>query len=620
MTLLYLLAFIAFYWVAFQKKDALSFFRALALFVSFSILVYFFITAILGFKNNFWYYPLALLVVSASILAIKFRKGGNFSFLRYKKENFDWKSISLAISLLGTILIACLAYYHWNLSAPRYYTVDAPLHFTKVRQIMESDYVKVDPVYGGFYGLTHLFGLPSESTTALLRDFQTVNIFIFAIGALYFLFYLNRAFPIKSPPLKILIFLLTTFGFFFNLFLTGFFPQSVSLVLILLFFDLYPDLSKKKSGIIALLLIIFSILVSYTYWIPLIGIFILLIWFQFFLRSPKKLNILLYLIPFFLAVLALALKFKDLAKVAADEGETYRTFFSNIILFLPFFLGSLYFIFRKWRDETKISLFVISSFLFSFLLFVAYTLGKVSSYTLTKNIFLIGPLVFYFSIYFLDYLTGNIAGKNFRSFLNFSVLAIFLIFLAFPFGWRLLVGIPNFQEVQKTETKLNSSLQKSSIWDPQQRILDVFYFNSQVYLNQDFNQMENISYFDEEKLDFLESLEENPPKEFDRNFFFNSQIENSSRIMIVADLKTSKWMDSLTGIWSPAADDLPILSEKVFDYDQWKANHENPYLIIFDTQTANKWLWLNQDRFKMQDFKVLYKKGNNYLLKLKESA
>lgn len=619
MTLVYLLTLIAFYWIAFQKKDALSLFRALALFISFSILVYFSATTIPGLKNNAWYYPFALLFALVLVLAIKYGKNRNFSFLQPKKENFGWKSIAIALLLFGAIFIVSLKYYHWNLSAPRYLTVDAPLHFTKVRLIMESNDLKVDPVYGGFYGLVHLLGLPADSTVDLLKDFQIINIFIFALGALYFLFYLAKSFPLKSSFLKILAFFLITFGFFFNLFISGFFPQSVSLVLILLFFDLYPNLSKTRIGIPALLIILFSILVSYTYWIPLIGIFIFFVWFQFFLHSPKKMKILLYLIPFFLAVLALALKFKNLAQIASDEGETYRTFLSNVIVFLPLFLGSLYFIFRKWGDETKTSLFVISSFVFSLLLFAVYSFGKISSYTLMKNIYLIGPLLFYFSIYFLDYFTGKIGHRHWRGFLNFSVLTVFLLFLAFPFCQRSRAGIPKFEAIQKTEKELNSSFQKSSIWNPKKRVLDVFYFNSQVYLNQDFNKMENISYFDQEKLDFLQGLREKLPEEFRRHYSFNSNLGNSTRMMMVTDFKTSKWMHSLSGIWNIAASDLPTLNEKVFDYDQWKANHENPYLIVFDTQTSNKWLWLNQEKFKMQDFKVLYKKGNNYFLELKEN-
>lgn len=619
MILIYVLALIAFYWIAFQKKDALSLFRTLALFISFSVLVYFSATTIPGLKNNAWYYPFALLFASLLVLAIKYGKNRNFSFLQLKKENFDWKSIAIALLLFGAIFIVSLKYYHWDLSAPRYLTVDAPLHFTKVRLIMESNDLKVDPVYGGFYGLVHLLGLPADSTVDLLKDFQIINIFIFALGALYFLFYLAKSFPLKSSFLKILAFFLITFGFSFNLFISGFFPQSVNLVLILLFFDLYPNLNKTKIGIAALLIVLFSILISYTYWIPLIGIFIFLVWFQFFLRAPKKLKILLYLIPLFLAVLALALKFKNLAQIASDEGETYRTFLSNAIVFLPLFLGSLFFVFRKWRDGTKISLFVISSFAFSFLLFAAYSLGRVSSYTLMKNIYLIGPLIFYFSIYFLDYFTGKIGHRHWRGFLNFAVLAGFLLFLAFPFCQRSLAGIPKFEEIQKIEAELNSSLQKSSIWNLQKRILDVFSFNSQIYLDQDFNKMENISCFDQEKLDFLKGLKEKLPEEFKSHYSFNSNVGNSTRMMIVADFKTSKWMHSLTGIWNISASDLPTLNEKVFDYDRWKANHENPYLIVFDTQTSNKWLWLNQGKFKMQDFKVLYKKENNYFLELKEN-
>jgi len=305
--------------------------------------------------------------------------------------------------------------------------------------------------------------------------------------------------------------------------------------------------------------------------------------------------------------------------VAVDEGETYRPFVSNFLLFTPFFAYGLYLSYKKWRTDNDLAAnWIFASLLFSLLLFVAYVFGKASSYTFSKSFYLIGPIIYFLSFYSVGFFLQK-KKISLSIPLSAAILGLVLIPIVLPLAAAYRTPV-NLENIQALEAKLDYSQKKQSMFDPRLRLMDIFYFNAQIAMKLDSNLMETFPFWDEDKIKFIEGLEKHLPKEYADKYGYDHNINRAlTQMMIVADFKSSKWFVSLTGIWNIAASDPAFLADKVFDYDQWKANHENPYLIILDTQTATKWLWLNQDKFKMRDLKILYKQGNNYFLKLKES-
>jgi hypothetical protein len=590
----------------FQKKDAFFVLRSAGIFLSFSVLVYY-ATQLLGFKNNILYYPAIFLAISALIILVKYRTKKNLEFLFLNRSDFDWKSIFILIGAFSLVAIACLSYYCWQIVTPQYLSADAPFHFRNARLAMEINGPVVDPVYAAFFTTSTIFLFKSLSVESVLRYFQIYNIAVFSLLSIYFFFLINRSFPIKSKPILILAFFATVFGFFYNLFVMGFFPQMMGLLFLLLFFDLYAMLEKKWHGILLLFSVALAVFVSYVYWFPLIIIFLFLDYLNKTMHSKKvwhvTRNALFFGAIFLLIVLA---KYKALSKVALVEGETYKVILSNFVLLSPFFLYGIYLSLKSTlHDSYKGTLIFFSSLIFSTLLGISYALEKTSSYTFLKSIYLTGPLIFYASLYALDILLGKLRSSTVRRILAFSFAIFSFAFLLSP----LYTGksdSQNLYDMQKLETQLNSSFDKASIWDIHKKPFDIFFFNLEISLHRNSPLLESLNFVNKDEIGFLRGLPKHLP-------------DGISELNIVANRKNSYWFLVLTGIWNSSANDPESFDDKGVDYDDWLKNHKQPYLIILDSQTARKWLWLNQGKFKWEDFDIIFQNGQNYLLKLKET-
>lgn len=612
------ISFILLCHLSFKEKDAFFVFRCFGLIILVSVLTY---TIIQLFKvqNNIWYYTIFMFAAAGIIGFLKYKKERNFDFIHLKKEDVDWKSLLKLLPLFLFIWAVSLAYYRGNLLLPRYTSIDASLHFLHIRLITESMDLLSDAVFAAYFLFQKLFLYKSLETDAVLKNFQIYNIALYSFLSLYFWYLIRKTFEIKNVILSLGAFLLIALGFFFNLFITGFLTQSLGLFLLFFFLDLYPQISKNLGGKFVLVLIAYVILLCYIFWIPVLALTLLLNWLNIFFQSKNKKRYLFYLIPLLLAGVFIVFRYRGLMSVAVDEGETYRPFVSNFLLFTPFFAYGIYLSYRKWRTDNDLAAnWFFASLLFSFLLFVAYFSGYASSYTFAKSFYLIGPIIYFLSFYSIGFFLQK-RKISLSVPISITILGLVLIPIVFPLAAAYMTPV-TLANIQTLEAKLDYSQKKQSMFDLRLRPMDIFYFNTQIAMKLDSNLMETFPYWDGDKIKFLQGLEKHLPQDYADKYRYNHNRNRAlTQMMIVSDFKSSKWFVSLTGIWNIAAADPAVLADKVFDYDQWRANHDSPYLIILDGQTANKWLWLNQDKFKMRDFKVLYKQGNNYLLKLKEN-
>jgi len=416
-----------------------------------------------------------------------------------------------------------------------------------------------------------------------------------------------------------LAFFATVFGFFYNLFIMGFFPQMTGLLFLLLFFDLYATLEKKWPGILLLSSVALAILLSYVYWFPLIIIFLFLDYLNHTIHSGKFWHVAkktLFIGAIFL-VIVLA-KYKALSMVALVEGETYKVILSNFVLLLPLFLYGIYLSLKSTLHDTyKGTLIFFSSLIFSTLLGISYALEKTSSYTFLKSIYLTGALIFYVSLYALDILLGKFKSSMVRGLLAFSFAIFSFAFLLSP----LYTGKSDskkLNDMQKLETQMNSSFEKASIWDIRKKPFDIFFFNFEISLHRNSPLLESLNFVNKDEIVFLRGLPKYLPDGIRESNPSYGVISKGGTLNIVANRKNTYWFFVLTGIWNPSADDHEFFDDKGVDYGDWLKNHKQPYLIILDSQTARKWLWLNQGKFKWEDFDIIYQNGQNYLLKLKE--
>ncbi|MFH1559066.1 MAG: hypothetical protein ABIC19_00895 [Patescibacteria group bacterium] len=596
----------------FKKKDKFFIFRALGVIASF-IMVFYSLFKHYGLDPELLDYSFFLSGISLLIILVKFLKSRNFYFLKPRKKDFDLKGLGLSFLLIGFVWLVLAAYFRELFLLPHYISIDAPLHFSRFRHFVEFKYNSNDsaPAFAMLYVFSNLFFFTFRGVESVLYNFQLTNILIFSLTAVYFYLLFSKKFAIKSKLLKMLCFLLLTFGFFFNLFIFGFAPQLIALFLLLVFWDLLPYAKKSWASRLFLATAAASIYLSYTFWIGVLAIYLGLVFLKQIYFSEKRWKILLKVSPLIIIGGYFILKKISILRMASEEGEVYRVFTANFWMFIVFFFGGGYFILKKWRkDSSEMSSAFLATLLFSLGFALTHLLGYVSSYTFFKGLFLTGSFIFYAAFYFLDQMERTAGGKAWKKF-NKIFAAVIVILMLYPF-------IP-WGSKNELQAKLVSSIDKEGIWSFKQRPLDIFYFNIKAFEDRG-NRVENFISFDREKLEFLRELRPYLPEDFNGYYSFYDSITRKveNRMMMAADFKTSYWVFALTKIWNRSLDVMEVHNTKVIDYDDWVKNHHDPYLMILDTQTTNRWLWLNEKKFKWDDFEVLYQKGGNYLLKYKK--
>lgn len=619
---IFLFATLIFLWLAIPKKDEFFIFRAIGIFFSFSILIYS-ILQFFGLKNNLLVYIISFIFLAAT-LAIFNRKYRSYKSLFF---GFDSKKILLSVVLLVFVSGTGLLYFRGQLLAPRYQSMDASTHFKKVRLILESNDTAADPVYASVFASSKAFFYKKTDIKSILRDFQLFNLFLFSLLSVYFFLIFKKFLPIKSPVLNALVFLLLTFGFFFNLFVMGFLPQAVGLFLLFFFFDLYANVRNENIGKAFIALSMISVFFAYTYWFPIILFFFGFEWLKFFLLSKNRRKNLAFSAVFLLVAVFILLvvpetrsKLQALAKMAMVEGETYKAILSNLIYLLPLFIPALFYLAKKrFLDAHAFVSFYFSAVIFSVALFSTYIFNLSSSYTFTKSFYLTGPVVVAVSIFFLGILLERVKNNLLKFSVTFFVASGILAFIFYPF-LDSRFNPKSFEEIQALEKKLNFSLDRKSVFSLEPRPLDIYFFNLEVFLNQDNFRMEYSGALNRTKMNFIEKIQNYLPPDYQKNYAYDKAPKNEMKLYVVADLRTSYWFFELTRIWNPALNDPQTFQEIVFDYDAWKESPDPKYLVIFETQTAQKWLWLNQENFRWEDFDILCQSGQNYLLKLKEKS
>lgn len=590
----FIIAFFAFSYLLFSKKDVFFIFRSIGLFFIITVIstpIFKYLSAPLNDKN----YTLLFLVLTLLVVAFKYSVHKDFNFLKIKVNSKTNKDLIIFSLFLFITTLSALWYFHWDISLPQYSSVDAAIHFRNSNPLFSEKILTSS--YGFLSGGTYLiFNSLSELffTNHSLINFQLYNIFIFSIISLYLFFIFKRTFSLNNKILLFLAFLLATYSYVFNIFMMGFVPQATGLFLLLFFIDTYKESNNKWYDIAVSLFALITITSIYIYWIPVAILFILfknLNWLIDIKEANKKKIVLLTI---FLIVFAyISFKFRGVLSLLDEEGEMYKTFLANFIIFLPFTLFGIYLTLNNWRQKnSSLSTLFLASLSFSCTLYGMHLLGYASEYTFVKSFYLTGPLLFYFSIYALHYFI-----QNNRTFKTVRLLPIIYLVLIIS-----LAIYPFFQKIKpsKREKNLIVSLQIENFWKINIIPMDIFYFNFQTFQTQK-NNLENFIYIDKEKIDFFNNIKSHIPE------------DQNDKFHIISDFKTSHWMFTMTGIHNENSD----FWGRTMDYDQWRESSNNKYLILLDTAMTNNWIKFNKENFKFEDFDILYQEGENYLLKLK---
>jgi hypothetical protein len=595
---------LAFTHTLFRKKDIFFFFRFFGFLISFSVLTYS-ILSLAHWENHFYYY----IIFPFFALAVFLIYSGKNPFKSFFRAG-SWNKKQIFGGLLALVLLSavCGLYFHWDLASPRYFSIDGAFHFKGVKTILNEPSVPVAPYYAFFYVFSKMIPLNAGNILHLLKIYQLYYIFFYCITSIYCLAVFQKLLPVKKKLLQGSAFALISLGFLFNLMIMGFLSQLTGLFLLLAFIDIYTLEKKDRRHWFVLALIFFALGLCYVYWIgPAIIFVVVSEIYQLFLFPGKK-NVLFKSAIILLLGLAIFV-FHNALKVLNVEGETYKIYLANFLIFSPLIVYGSWRLIKRFKsgETASFSLFYASSLIFGIILCLAYFSNIASSYSFAKSIYLLGPIFFYLSVYALDQMTSSFK----KTFLAHLAAAIFLAVFGVAVFWPF-YGYSKFhntlEEAQVVEADLLTSLDKENLMNPAFRPLDVFHFNAAFALYPQTYRLENFVTLDRTKLDFIERVTK----------YLKNKSDPNKKLYVVGDLKTSDWFSVLSGINNVNFNDLKNYNSRVMNYSQWQNSHDQPYIVIFETQTAQKWRWINRETFHLSDYDIIYQSGQNFLLKLKE--
>lgn len=602
--LVYILSILIIAYFLFPKKDGLFVIRILGIFVSLSTIFYV-VIYFCHLINHFYYYPLLSVLVLIGIIIFYYHKN-KLVALPLKKPALEWKSLLIASIIFFSLLLVCFSYYQWEIAAPRYISIDAPKHFEKSRLIVKdlSNHLFLQE-FGSFFVFSQLSPFKSSSDENILRNFQLFNILLFCSISSYLALLARKYLLFRSSSLFYLAASMASLGFVFNLFIMGFVPQLIGLLILLTFFDVYFLKYKNIAHWILLALIFFALVFCYIYWIPILFVLMGLDLLRSLSASNDKKNILIKTLPFIILLLYIGYAFGGVLRVLGAEGETYKVFLANFLVFIPFFFFALYSQLKKSLLSNPLTLLLTAAAVFFGILYSLYRVELASSYTMAKSLYLLGPLFYIFSIFGIDQLSSLIQSKRLRIAINSSITGILLVYLLLPFCPAYV--LKSFEQYQALEKHLIESLQKENLMNPAFRPLDIFHFNAAFALYPQTNRLENFIILDRTKLDFIEQITR----------YLKEESDSNKKLYVIGDPKTSFWFYKLSGVKNANYDDLSNYDRIIMDYPRWQKEHDQPYIAIFETQTAQKWYWVNQETFHLSDFDIIYQSGQNLLLKYK---
>lgn len=568
----------------------------------------------IGIPLNLFTFSGVLIILSLMYCGICFIKDKNIVFLkkRFSRENLIPKKKSLLPLLVFGLSVAVgLFYFRADLKTPQYYSLDAATHLLVAEHTQQTQKLLIfsrDLYYPDARNIAEYpFGSAVVNSTIfntlffLSHDvsFQLISILFFSLINAYFFSIFQRHFEVKNPVLIATLILLQTVGFFLNLMALGFTAQLIGLFFLLLFVDLYLDTKDSPRGVLFCILAFVATFFTYYYWIPITLLFLGMDNLHLLNIKNLKANSKVILYRFVLLVLStiiiapyiLTIIGAHIVKYVADDGGSYKIFLLNFIFFLPLILiGLINLIKGVTKGKTGAVMFVLATILYTLGWYIAYRLGYASSYFFTKTYYITGPILYLVAIKTLDEIVAELK-NNYAKLLPLATLGtLLLIFAIMPFQKNVDHGI---------EPPPSAALPMNTL-SLDGRLFDVFYFDIEALVRPSFHRV-NI---DADMAEFMANFKEHLP----------AKDQDLDKISVVTDYDTALWFYVRTGVWPRSLEDRILLYQlELVDLDLWRATDKSQILILM---TGNEMTeeWIKRYNFNMNDFKILYQVGDNYLL------
>ena len=424
------------------------------------------------------------------------------------------------------------------------------------------------------------------------------NYIIFILFGIFVLFltgcllYIVLTRFIKSNNNKILALIFSvvcTLGYPLNSLLFGFEYMSLGLAIMLGIIEIIllcaKDKMKLSYMIISLFLLNFGLFCSYYMFVPFIYAAEWIYFCIYNYRKNKKIftknNVLVLsitlILPFilgyiyhFMPNIYQILKNADvnsnvnIAKQTLENGfktggYIYTNLYSNFILLIPF---SLYVIFKKFKENTLLSLMFIFNILFILILYIGNKFEQVSDYYLAKNYFTLWILMFILNFRGFMYIY-----EQYKRLLYTLISIYILISVVYVAVWQ--VNISN-EKIKEKESIFN--------------IMDIYGANKEILLNH------SVDLYNEEIKFFKNAIE---------------KYKLNNNYVLIAEPEQLMWIYAMTGFIKQNDTTKNILNQDKFNaiiYEYIDLMENTDYVIYF----KNTLIYDVYSKILYRNAKVLY--------------
>jgi hypothetical protein len=571
----------------------------------FMVLAYWF--GVSGIPVSIGSFTVVVLLLTAPAGYLRFVKKKKIDVFSHERDDKNGGFISKILPLLAVFsgLVVGYVYFGGDFSFPQYVSPDPAVHFLLGKKVYLDESIQYFSrsiffpdsfnIHTYPYGAAVITGIFMGMTRFwnVFTSYQVFNVVIFALVNGYGFFVLQKIFKVRNLAIAAILLLMMTLGFYLNHVILGFTSQLAGMFFLFLCLDVIVtyEWSLKKAVLLAVGLSATTI--TYFYWVPFVLLVLIvkdlkLLDIRDFRKNRKMFAFMLLTAGVFLILTGhyfyMVLSSTILEVIVGAEGLAYGVFLVNIILFIPFLCVFLYG--HGWRKPRKWGydiILLVTALFITGSLGVLFKLGVLRTYTFVKGFSLTIPVIYWASMKGLEEVSTRL-GKSKNVFM-FSFLTVIAWIIIIPF----LFPNPGY--------KLHEAL-PIRIDDLDARVLDVYYYNGQSFVNPNIHAMS----LDTGIKEFAEQLSEELPEEYRRD-----------KISVVADGNRCLWFYTFSDIWPRDIEgQLFLWVPEMIDYDSWLNGRGSDVLILLDTGMTDE--WIKESGFDWDDFEVLYQQSGNFIL------
>lgn len=506
-------------------------------------------------------------------------------------QKYKASKTNIVVAILFIIITTLILHINFDdLTKIRYVSMDAREHYKSAREFSEntslSNKARENNTVGeafmpmGYVNAGILFKItnPYIGTVQLYKIYILFEAFVYLLTGLMFYILVEKHCKNVNAKIIALIFsIIYVLGYPLNAWISGFHYLVIGILSIETIIFIMSEKDKLYLGyhIIVMLLLNFGLILSYALFCPFVYLAEFVYYVYEYIKAKDKLKLFILVIstlilPGMIGVSYLIIpSFGKVGEFIALEGWIYKSLWSNLILFIPFAIYSIYKSIKN-KEFTHENILFILLILYMLILFIGMKMQKCSEYYFFKNYFILWLMLIYLNtkgmIQFIETKIGM------------YIVNIYIIIYLVIFGVS--IYSINTYVMQEASDSLNNTMQ-------------IFTFNKTMMF------AKNAEFITNEELELYSSIEK---------IIEGKWNEYNNEILFITDPTQERWIQSLTRYKNILFDDVQYAINNL---------NENTYKYIVISKNRDTYRninqYLNRERLQLiyetKDGEIYIKQG-----------